>query len=529
MILYKYYISRIVAIFTFALVAYSALGQDDKAVQGRAEVMKNLTRNGQQVYRYINNVEILHRGTRMTCDSAYLTKKQDIVEAFGHVVVTKDETVLYGDFLYYDGGTAIGKVYGKEVKLVRKDATLVTDTIYFNSKINSAYYTTGGVLTNPENKLVSRRGYYFSREKKYYFSGDVVMENKDGRLFTDSLEYGSETEFVNFYGPTRIFNKKNQAYCEKGWYDRKNEKGNFFINAYLNNKAQRLYGQDIFYDKKTGYAHAIGQVAIVDSARRATIYGGTANYWEQKKEAEVIDNPLLVMEGNDDTLFLKSSRFHLVTIPDSTLRDSTYRIIKALGAVKFFRKDIQGQCDSLVYNTKDSTTSMFVSPVIWSDNNQITADFIKAFSGKNNKIKRVNFDGSAFIASKEEGNRFSQVKGKTMLAHFTDGEMTRLDVSGNGQSVYYYNDKGVIVAVNKLESTDIAVYFKNNKISHIKPKKNATAVLYPLSKVDPEELVLKGLQWLDDSRPKTKFDIIPKGLNITLINPNMDIESLHMK
>lgn len=509
------HISRFIFIALLFFASLPSFAQKEK-VKVEAESMRNLTRDGQQVVRYLGNVNILHQGATMTCDSAYLTKKVNIVEAYGHVVVTKDDTKLFGDFLYYEGNSSTGRVTGKEVRMIQKDASLVTDVIYFNTKINSAYYLTTGILTNTDNRLKSKRGYYYSQTKKYYFADSVEMEGKEGRLYTDSLEYGSQDEITSFYGPTRIYNKENYVYCEKGWYNRKNDQSNFFNNAFIDNGAQKLYGQDIFYDKLNQYSRVIGKVAIVDTTRKVTIYGGRANYWGVKKAAEVLENPLMVMESEEDTLFLRSDKFLVNTISDSTLPDSSYRIIKALGVVKFFKKDLQGVCDSLLYNTKDSTVCFFVDPVIWNENNQISADFIKAYTTVGNNIRRMEFEGSAFIASQEDSINYNQIRGKMMIAHFTDGKLSKLDVKGNGEAVYFLRDEGVIAAVNKSESTDLVVSLKNNKISRISFNIKPVSSFYPIEKVDYEEITLKGFRWLDESRPKDKFSIIPKGLDLVL-------------
>jgi lipopolysaccharide export system protein LptA len=508
---------RFTAFVLLVLLCGNAVAQKDKAIQVGAVVMKNLIRDQQQVVRYLGNVVIHHQGATMNCDSAYLTKKLNIVEAFGHVIVTKDDSKLYGDYLYYDGNSSTGKISGKEVKMIQKDATLLTNTINFNTKTNSAYYSTTGILTNAENKLVSQKGYYYSQSKKYYFAGEVDMRGKDGRLTTDSLEYSTQDEVANFYGPTRIYTKDSSyVYCENGWYDRKNDKGNFLKDAFIDNKGQKLYGQDIFYDKKNGFSRIVGKVAIVDTTRKVTVYGGKANYWDKTKEVEVTENPLLLMVSNNDTLFLRTNRFLLKTIADSTLPDSTYRIIKALGEVRFFKSDIQGVCDSLIYNTKDSTISMFETPVLWNESNQISSDFIKAYTEAGNKIRRMEFEGNAFFIKQEDGINYNQIRGKIMIAHFTNGNISKLDVTGNGQAVYFLRDKGKIAAVNKAESTNLSVKINNNSISKISFKIKPVSAFYPIEKVDYEEITLKGFNWLKAKRPKSRMSIVPKGLDLVL-------------
>ncbi|MHC1704031.1 MAG: OstA-like protein [Tenuifilaceae bacterium] len=518
MILPKDLFPRLVIICAVILAFNSSFAQKKEIAVTSDGSMKNVTRNGRQVIRYNDNVKISHEGATMYCDSAYLLKKDGLVEAFSHVKIVKDETTLYGDYLYYNSNTSTGKITGREVKMIQKDATLTTDIVHFNSKNNSAFYTTGGILLNKDNNLKSKRGYYYSDKKKYYFSGNVELVSKDGKVLTDSLVYGSETNIANFFGPTRIYNEDNFVYCENGWYDRENDQSNFSKNAYIITKEQKIYGQDIFYDKKNKYSKIVGQVAIFDSTRNITIFGGKANYWDDKGEAEVTDNPLIVLADNNDTLFLKANILLLKTIKDNSMPDSLYRIMRALGAAKFYKSDVQGLCDTLIYDTKDSTISMISNPVLWNDKNQITANFIKAFLTAENKIKRMEFEGSPMMSSKEDKIWFNQIKGKSMVAKFQNGKINKLDVTGNGQTVYFVRDNGIVVTVNRVESSDLTVSFKNNNPSRIIFKTKPVSTLYPISKVDMEDVVLKGFKWLDDYRPKSKLDIIPKGVNIDIMN-----------
>lgn len=498
------------------LISFYSFAQKDNVIQVKAKSLKPTTRNGEQVARYIGNVTLMHEGAIMNCDSAYLVKKTNVAEAYGNIVVTKEDTKLYGDYLYYDGNTSMGSVTGKEVKLIQKDATLVTDVINFNTKENSAYFLTSGVLTNPDNKLKSKRGYYFSKEKKYYFAGDVKMEGKDGRLYTDSLDYGIDNEVASFFGPTRIYNKEYYVYCEKGWYNKKDKQSNFFNNAFIDKKGQKLYGQDIFYDEQNGFAKLVGQVAIADTSRKVTIYGGKGNYSDKEKSGEIDENPLMLMVSENDTLFLRADKFLLNSIPRKDIPDSSDRIVKAIKEVRFFKKDLQGSCDSLFYNTKDSTLRLISNPILWNDKNQITADSISAFLGVDNKIRRMDFDGSAFITSQEEGINFNQIRGKKMVSSFVNGKLVKLDVTGNGQVVYFLRDEGELTAVNKSESSNLVARLKDGKISRISFKINPVSTFYPIKKVDYEEITLKGFKWLDEKRPKDKFSIIPKGLDIVL-------------
>lgn len=477
--------------------------------------MKNLNILGQKIIRYIDNVRFLYDNTRIVCDSAYYNADGNWFDAYGNVVISKEKTKIYGDKLHFDGNTSVGELSGKQVRLVEEDALLVTNNLRFNSKTNYVYYIGGGVLTSKDSKLTSKRGYYDRGRSSFAFAGDVQMLDPDGTVYTDSLEYNSTSEVAYFFGPTFLFNEGNFAYCEKGWHNRKFGQSNLQKNAYILSGSNKLFGDAIFYDKANGYARSIGHVVVVDTTNKTYAYGDKANYWDTSKEAEITENPYVMMVDKTDTLFLRSDKLFVISRKDGNEvknpKDSTYKVLKAIGNVKFFRNDIQGVCDSMTYNSLDSTLIMHVDPVMWNDVNQLSANLITVHSA-NRQIRQMDFEGAAFITSKEEEERFNQVAGKNIFAHFINGKLARMDVIGNGQTVYYMREDDSLTMVNRAESSNLTIGVKDNKVSRIVFREKPISNLYPIAMAEPEDVTLKGFRWLDSLRPKDKYAVIPKSL-----------------
>jgi lipopolysaccharide export system protein LptA len=174
--------------------------------------------------------------------------------------------------------------------------------------------------------------------------------------------------------------------------------------------------------------------------------------------------------------------------------------------VKFFKNDLQGKCDSLIYSTVDSTMRMYGSPTIWSDGNQLTSDSLQLIIG-DSSLKSIELKGSAFIVSKEDSLRFNQIRGKYMKGFFKKNELSLINVEGNGQTIYYAKDKDVIKAVNRADCSDLKIYLKNKKIDRINFITKPEATLYPLNKIDIKELKLKDFSWREQFRPHKIEDI----------------------
>ena len=53
--------------------------------------------------------------------------------------------------------------------------------------------------------------------------------------------------------------------------------------------------------------------------------------------------------------------------------------MKAYHKVRMYRTDVQGVCDSLVYNSKDSCLTMYTDPILWNEGQQLLGEEIKIY------------------------------------------------------------------------------------------------------------------------------------------------------
>ena len=80
---------------------------------------------GDSVVFLVGNFAAQHNGAVITCDSA--VRYSDMrIEFFGHVLINKNTTYIYGDRAEYDGNVNEARVYSDIVKVVDGDATLYT-------------------------------------------------------------------------------------------------------------------------------------------------------------------------------------------------------------------------------------------------------------------------------------------------------------------------------------------------------------------------------------------------------------------
>jgi lipopolysaccharide export system protein LptA len=452
--------------------------------------------------RLIGNVQFKHENAIMYCDSAYFYSEKNMIDAFGNVSIHQgDTTHLYGEFLKYDGNTKVAQIRRK-VKLINKEIILTTEYLDYKTEDQIGNYINGGLILNGEDTLKSEVGYYFGKTKLLYFRKKVVIiVPKQYTIKSDTMKYNTVTKVAYFFGPTDITSKDNYIYCENGWYNRVTNISQFNKNAYLTSDKKLLKGDSLYYERNNGIGRAFKNIRLIDTSQQIIVTGNFATYREKPEKAMVTDSAVLMQYSEGDTMFVHADTMR--TIADSANKEKT---IRAFFHVKIFKKDMQGKCDSLTYTTSDSTMRLFSKPVLWTDNDQITSDYIELHMA-NQKLNTANLFTSSFITMKEDSNKYDQIKGRKMTGYFKDNELYKIEVKGNGQTIYYAKDKENFIGVNKAESSDMTLYRENKHIKKIVFLTKPDATLFPLNKAPKEEIVLKGFKWYKISRPHSKTDI----------------------
>ncbi len=488
-----------------------------------SRVLKFDKKLGVDAQRLIGNVSFSHQGALMYCDSAYLYNSSNSLDAFGNVrVVQADTLTLNSDKLYYDGNTQYLKVRD-HVVLRDREMTLKTHTLDYDRKTETAVFYDRGVITSTknQNRLVACEGIYASRIEFFYFRHSVALTNPKYLVETDTLNYANNTEIAYFEGPTFIFSEENTIYCENGWYDTKKDISQFNENAYLNNGEQVLRGDSLWYSRNVGIGKAYLNVSIIDTTDRLNIYGDYGEYLEKKGKTMITGHAEMVQYDAIDSLFMHADT--LLAVKDSLIGDRVFAYHRA----KFFRKDLQGAADSIVFAQADSLIYMYKEPVLWAQDLQITGDTIQLKTADGGVQNLYVFE-HAFMANRIDDIKYNQIKGKRLTGYFRDNDLYKVFIKGNGQSMYYASEEKRVAAdslalaadslagdsvlvnyigVNKAICSNIAIYLANNKVERIMFLKQPDGAFLPLDQFPKEEAFFEGFMWDEERRPKDRDGI----------------------
>lgn len=491
------------------LIPFSGQSQEKAKIileQGDQLVGENI--DGVDYKILIGNVILIHDGTTFYCDSAVINSVRNDFRAFGNVYVLMSDSVeLYGDRLSYQGNAKIAYVYDN-VRLIDDKTTLYTDYLIYYRLQKKGIFNRGGRIVDGENVLTSRIGEYYSTLKEYFFTDSVIVTTPEYLIKSDTLRYNTISEIVHFRGYSTLTGEEDFMFAYKGWSDTKNDITSLKNHATVKHKQHIIYGDSVYFDKKQEYGYAEKNAVLMDVEKDMVVEGQTVEYILQEGYAYSTDSAFAILIDNNDSLFLHADTLKMLF----DTADKFDRLL-AYDKTKFFRKDMQGACDFLIYNLKDSIISMYKEPVLWSGKNQLTSDSLKIFM-TNKVIDSLVMYNSAFIVSEDSMSTYNQIKGRDVVAYFVNNDMDRILVNGNSETIYYIRDENtkLIIGVNKALASNMEITLENREMIEILYLENPKATLYPITDITPEEQKLKGFKWLDYMRPKKKEDIFKNSI-----------------
>lgn len=460
----------------------------DKAVKPDAQIL-----NGDVCFR--------HDSSYMYCDSAYFFEQTNSLEAFSNVRMEQGDTLfVYGDYLFYDGNMQVAYLR-ENVRMENGQVTLFTDSLNYERIPNIGYYFEGGLIVDSLNQLSSFYGQYSPETKLAVFNDSVRLENTDFTLYSDTLHYDTQSKIATILGPSVIVSDSGTIHTSRGWYDTVNNTSLLLDQSQVESGEKILIGDSIFYNRDTGMGEVYGNMSLIDTAQHVTLQGEYGYYNEQTGYAFATDSARFLEYSQGDTLFLHADTLQMVTV------DSIYREIKAYYGVRFYRTDMQGVCDSMQFNTRDSVLYMYTEPVLWNEQYQLYGDTIAIYMN-DSTIEYAHVIQFAFAAQHVDSSYYNQLKGNDLKAYFEGQAVHQIDVAGNAESIFYPLEKdGAKVGMNETKSGFLTIWVKDNKLDKLKIWPSPVGTMTPIPDLKPDQKMLKDFYWFDYLRPKNKDDI----------------------
>jgi lipopolysaccharide export system protein LptA len=492
-----------------------------------SDTLRDFHKDSVAIQSLFGHVKLQSDKTFFYTDSLAMNHKDNFIEAFGKVHINdKDSTDIYSDYMKYFVDTK-NIIFQKNVILKSGKGTLTTDELHYDMNMHIGNYYNNGKVVSQTTTVTSKEGTYYADTKDVYFKKDVKLKDPAYELSADSLLYNSERQMATFITDTYIIDSTGRTIkTREGFYDLKNHRAQFGKRPTITDKGETIIADDIQFDDSSGISTARGNAVFRDTVQNLTLISNLMIANKKKKTFLATQKPLIILKQDVDSIYITGDTVYSAGIPDSVLRtpdsvqgmpilrtaknpdDSSLRYLQVYHHVRIFSDSLQAVADSVYYSGLDSIFRLFINPVAWAGGYQVTGDTMFLYT-KNKKPDRLYVFENSLVVGKTNTNMYNQVKGNTLNGYFRGGVIDYMRSKGSAEAVYYIKDDSMaLVGVNRVNKADVIdLIFLNKQLNKVVLRQDADGVMYPIKKVNIDEMKLRNFKWLDDRRPKTKFEL----------------------
>ena len=276
---------------------------------------------GASYRKIIGPARFLHNDTYLLCDTALWNVETKIIEAWGHVSILQEETVLTSDKLTYLIDDDLAQFRGSVVQLEDKDHnTLRTRYLDYNTKDSLAIFQKGGAMRDKDGQIIeSENGTYDSKAKLFTFTDKVNMFTDSVFVKTNSLRYESEKNLATFGSGTNAWQKDNMLSSDCGWYNREKEVFFFNNNVHVMSDSQEGWCDSLYFYRNTSDVEMLGNAQVTDTTRNVFALAGKIQYLDSLSKVTLTREPAVITETEDqqgvkDTVYLGADKLVYYTL-----------------------------------------------------------------------------------------------------------------------------------------------------------------------------------------------------------------------
>ncbi|MBX5438017.1 MAG: hypothetical protein IRZ29_00595 [Thermoflavifilum sp.] len=495
-----------------------------------ADSLIGIQKADSDITKLMGHVILQQGNTLFSCDSAYKNNTTNVVDAYGHIHINQADSVqAYGDYLHYLGNEKLAILSG-HVRLQDAQMTLFTEKLTYDLHQHVAQYLQGGKLVSQQTTLTSQSATYYTDLHQAFFQHQVRLNDPQYTLRTDSLAYHTDTHTAYFIAPTLIHLQDSATviHTHDGYYNTDLGEAMFASRSVITDSSQMTTADSLFYFRKKGLGVARGNVIWRDTSRKVTVLAGYAETHDQTSTLLATQQPLLIYEMKNDTLYTVADTLfsgiiprkdtpnkgpldpEKTALPDSARQDSSaIRYFSAFHHVRIYSDSLQAVADSMYYSFADSTFRFYIQPVVWIGDYQLSGDTIYLLT-EHQQAKELQLIEHAIIINQIGKNMFNQVKGRTIFGYFEDNRLNWMHVNGNAESVYYVqDDQGAFIGINRVSCSVIDIYFKDQKVYRVAFRGEPSGSMSPLKGARLQDYLLRNFSWQVNRRPKSKTELIP--------------------
>ncbi|PCJ82696.1 MAG: hypothetical protein COA49_01140 [Bacteroidetes bacterium] len=403
--------------------------------------------------RLIGNVKLGLEDAVLTCDSAYRFEDGRF-EVFSNVHIIESSGIeVWADYAVLDPEVDAVEISG-DVRFIHEEFSIECPALVYDLESKLVSYNQRAEIVEGNRVLSSDNGVYSSNTDRLYAGGEVDIIENDDHIISDSLAIDRNDKTLILFKRSTLKIEGAIIKCDKGNYNGRLEKGWFAGHASMEDEGGYLAGDSIVVSRNDEEGTAWGNITVRDSSGAMTIFG---DYAKRTNNYDLVEGELVRLINIEEGDTLKMNSRNLV-------REDN--MLYVFGGVVFEQGDFSGLGDSLSWDRNSNEIWLLGEPVVWSDEDEMTGDTVK-MTLKENRPELMKLMGHANVLSPSNDSLDHQISGRDLDAVFKGGELSLVDVSGNGTIQYYSTDNEDIVSLNRASCAHIRIVFLDGSVSRI--------------------------------------------------------------
>ena len=224
-------------------------------------------------------------------------------------------------------------------------------------------------------------------------------------------------------------------------------------------------------------------------------------------DKQVVSEGILSGEENPEGLTVGELKIDSISAPKDSIPKipKDFHVALAYHRARFFKQDIQGVADSMVFVERDSMMFMFRKPIVWSGERQVTGNRIDIHFNDSTADWAV-LPESGMMSEHVDEDFYNQLAGKTLFATFENQTLKKLEVSGNVETIFLPQESDS--TYNRMvtaESSFLTIELDSNKMDRLKMWPEVTGKVTPIFLVKKSEQYLQKFRWWASLRPEREW------------------------
>jgi hypothetical protein len=359
-------------------------------------------------------------------------------------------------------------------------------------------------IETPDETIWSDTLYYYTNRDLSLLRGRVIIMQDSTTLFGKRVDYNFFTKVAYFDSGIRLEDQDGTLIAERGTYFQNQDSAIFKGNVQLSDSAQYAEGDSLFINRSTQYLQLYDNIFVADSTNNGTL---TGDYLEADSTGRrFVDGKGYMRRVSADT----TDTTHIFANQLLLLEQDSTNLIRGYENVRVWSRKFSSVSDTLLYDSSSEIFELISDPIAWHDNIQLTGPYISVQMDSNEVQQLKSYLKTIAVQEDSATGRLHQIKGDTLIANFTDGNISRIKIYPNSQVLYHtQNEAGEPDGAVEYASPQTVMYFSNGDLQRVVAGKNDGYFFEEFPGLAGRKL--DGFAWNPERRPeRPKTEVVPR-------------------